>query len=188
MSRILAFLAAVAVAALLAARVLPLHGAGARNPQAPPETEQFAFLIGEWECATRTMQPDGTMADGTARWTGAWILDGWAIQDDWASPRPDGTTFHGTNIRSFDPVTRVWDVRWLPGGTLQWSAYAAERVGETMVMTGGETVDPQGRSILDRNTFYDIGPDAWKWRKDRSFDAGATWLEGVVHVEARRVR
>ena len=55
-----------------------------------------------------------------------------------------------------------------------------------MVMTGGETELPGGGTFVDRNTFYDIGDEGWKWKKDRSFDGGQTWIEGVVLIEARR--
>ncbi len=54
-------------------------------------------------------------------------------------------------------------------------------------MLGGEGSDPHG-SFVDRNVFYDITAEAWKWRKDRSYDGGKTWLEGVAFVEARRAR
>lgn len=186
MSRILALLAA---AVLAAAAPSPARDLDHRNPGAPPETDQFAFLVGTWSCTTRSMLPDGSMVDGPpATWTGRWILDGYAIQDDWATTRPEGTRVRGTNIRSFNPETRVWDNRWLANGTLQWQYFSAEQVGDTMVMTGGEGVDPQGRSYLDRNTFYDIGPDAWKWKKDRSYDGGETWLDGVAFIEATRAR
>jgi len=85
---------------------------GHLNPDAPPETSQFAFLVGQWDCAVHTMNPDGeTFRDSTATWTGYYILDGWAIKDDWMTRRPDGTAFHGTNIRSFNPRTHTWDIR-----------------------------------------------------------------------------
>lgn len=176
----------------LALTVVTVTSAGAAedgpHPQAPPETAQFAFLIGAWDCTTRSMKPDGSgFAEGQARWTGYWILDGWAIQDDWESTRPDGQAVRGTNIRSFNPKTRKWDNRWLSSGTLQWVYFEAEEQGDTMVMIGGEGRDRAGRDYVDRNLFHEITADAWKWRKDRSFDGGKTWLEGVAFIEARRV-
>lgn len=158
---------------------------GARNPAAPEETEQFSFLIGEWTCKTRFANPKGEYNEGRATWTGYYILDGWAIQDDWVSVDAEGREFHGTNIRSFNPRTNKWDNRWLPAGSLQWKYYEAERKGETMVMTGGEGSDPRG-SFIDRNTFYDIGENGWRWRKDRSYDGGKTWVEGIGYIEASR--
>ncbi len=158
---------------------------GRLNPEAPPETRQFAFLIGEWECTQKAMAPDGrSYRESTATWSGRFILDGWAIQDDWVSPRPGGGSFHGTNIRSFNPKTRKWDNRWLPAGSLQWKYFEAEQVGDTMVMTG-EGEDPRGK-FVDRNTFHNIREDSWSWRKDRSYDGGETWIEGVATIEAKR--
>ena len=176
--------------ALLAASVsiaVP-RGSGA-DPAAPPETNQFAFLVGEWDCTTRDLKLDGSgHTEGRAKWTGYWILGGWAIQDDWESPTPDGGAFRGTNIRSFNPRTRKWDVRWLPAGTLQWKQYEAEKVGDTMVMIGGEGKSASGRAFVDRNVFHEMGADSWKWRKDRSFDGGHAWREGISFIECRRAR
>lgn len=41
---------------------------------------------------------------------------------------------------------------------------------------------------IDRNIFSDIGPESWHWRKDRSYDGGKTWLEGVAFIDATRVK
>ncbi|MCP4201308.1 MAG: hypothetical protein GY769_05165 [bacterium] len=162
---------------------------GSLNSAAPPETAQFSFAIGEWECKTRGMQADGSIQPtAPATWTFYYILDGWAIQDDWVSKQPDGARFYGTNIRSFNPQTRTWDNRWLSAGSLQWKYFESEQVGTTMVMTGGEGRDRQDRPFIDRNTFHDITENSWKWRKDRSFDGGETWVEGVFFIDARRVR
>jgi hypothetical protein len=159
---------------------------GKPNPAAPPETEQFSFIIGKWDCKTRFMDPQGEYREGKATWTGYYILDGWAIQDDWVSTRPDGTKSYGTNIRSFNPETGKWDNRWLPSGTLQWKYFEAEQQGETMVMTG-KGRDARGE-FVDRNTFHDISENHWRWRKDRSYDGGETWIEGVGFIEATRTR
>ena len=162
---------------------------GRLNAQAPPETEQFAFLIGLWDCTRQSMQPDGQSYGKVnhATWAGRYILDGWAIQDDWVSKLPGGGTFYGTNIRSFNPQTGKWDNRWLPAGSLQWKYYEAEKVGDTMVMIGGEGKDARG-TFIDRNVFHDIQPDSWKWRKDRSWDGGKTWIEDIARIVATRAR
>ncbi len=161
---------------------------GSLNPKAPSETEQFSFAIGEWSCKTRGMKPDGTIEESRpATWTFYYILDGWAIQDDWVSEQADGSRFHGTNIRSFNPQTAKWDNRWLSQHGLEWKYYESEQVGSTMVMTGGEGKDRQGRDFIDRNTFHDITWNSWKWRKDRSFDGGQTWVEGVFFIDAQRI-
>ncbi|MDH3523875.1 MAG: hypothetical protein OES32_09840 [Acidobacteriota bacterium] len=155
------------------------------HPAAPEETAQFGFLIGEKRCTTRNMQPDGTYADaGEAEWNGRYILDGWAIEDEWIKTLPDGTVFRGINIRSFNPETRKWDNRWLATGSLQWKYFEAEQVGDTMVMIGGEGEDFRG-PFVDRNTFSEIREGGFDWRKDRSWDGGESWIEGVARIECR---
>ena len=156
------------------------------NPDAPPETEQYAFIVGEWDCKTRFMtSANGDYSEGSATWTGEYILDGWAILDTWVSTLPNGKEFIGVNIRSFDKETGKWNNRWLPQGTLTWKDYSSEMVGETMVMTGGKGKDPNGE-FVERNTFSNIDKDSWSWRKDRSYDGGKTWIEGVGFIEAIR--
>ena len=182
---LLALLAAIISSPALGGEGIPSR-ADAPNPAAPAETEQYSFLVGNWSCKTRFIKPDGkTYNEGEATWIGHYILGGWAIQDYWMSTLPDGKTFYGTNIRSFNPKTKKWDNRWLPMGSLQWSYFESEKVEETMVMTGGEGKDPRGE-FIDRNTFYEIKADSWAWRKDRSYDGGKTWLEGIGFIYATR--
>jgi hypothetical protein len=165
----------------------PYKGFGRIHPRAPEETRQFSFLVGEWNCKTRFRNADGSgYNEGRAKWIGYFILDGWAIQDDWVGYGPEGQEFHGTNIRSFNPRTKEWDNRWLPAGSLQWKYYSAEKQGPTMVMIGGEGTDPRG-DYIDRNVFHDIERNHWAWRKDRSWDGGETWVEGIGFIEATRV-
>jgi hypothetical protein len=164
----------------------PMRSLGRINPKAPPETAQFSFIIGAWDCMIRSMKPDGSgFTERQASWTGYYILDGWAIQDIWVYKTPDGQTYEGTNVHSFNPETSKWDNRWVASPSLQWKYFQSEMVGDTMVMTGGEGKGPNG-DFIDRNTFFDIAADSWSWRKDRSFDGGETWIEGVAFIEAMR--
>ena len=159
---------------------------GTLNPEAPEETSQFAFLIGEWSCSIRRLQRDGRLGEPTlATWTGRYILDGWAIQDDWVSTDAQGRVSHGLNIRSFNHESGKWDNRWLEARSRRWLYFEAEMIGESMVMTSDPRRDAAGRPYLARNTFHDISANSWSWRQDRSFDGGATWLEGVAVIEAR---
>ena len=158
------------------------------NSEAPPEVAQFGFLVGEWDCTTRSMKTDGSgFSEGKAKWSGECILDGWAIQGYWVAQLPNGKTVHGTNIRSFNPKTEKWDNQWVATGSLQWVYFEAQKIGDTMVMIGGEGSDPNG-DYIDRNIFYEIGTESWRWRKDRSYYGGNTWFEGVAFIEATKVK
>lgn len=160
---------------------------GSLNPLAPEETRQYEFIIGNWHCDTRFMDAEGNYHEREARWEGFYMLDGWAIKDIWHSTLPNGHPFQGINIRSFNPATKKWDNRWLPQFSLAWKYYESEMVGDTMVMTGGAGSDARG-DFIERNTFYEIEADSWKWRKDRSYDNGETWIEGLGFIEATRIK
>ncbi len=113
-----------AAVVLLLIVVPAFAGASGRHPDAPPETDQFAFLIGEWDCTIRSIGPDGALGpESKARWVGRWDLGGWAIRDDWTSAGG-----MGFNIRSCNPRTQKWDNRWLQAGNLLWKYYEAEKV------------------------------------------------------------
>ena len=143
-------------------------------------------MVGTWNCTTKSLRPDGTFVEGKALWKGYFILDGWAIQDDWTSLDAAGKPqFHGTNIRSFNAELGKWECRWLPTGSLEWKHFLSWKDGETMVMEG-EGRDQRG-AFVDRNTFSNIGKDRWSWKKDRSYDGGKTWINGVSFIEATRV-
>lgn len=97
---------------------------GAPHPQAPPETAQFAFLIGEFEIALHGWQGDGWSPPrpAGARWNGRYALNGMTIYDEWFDPGPDradGTW--GANVRTYDPDAGLWKMMWiaLPGRQVQ---------------------------------------------------------------------
>ncbi|MDH3626737.1 MAG: hypothetical protein OEV00_13490 [Acidobacteriota bacterium] len=51
------------------------------HPDAPPETTQYSFIIGKWDCTTRFMGgPDGKYVEGRATWTGEYFLGGLSIR------------------------------------------------------------------------------------------------------------
>ena len=173
--------------ALLLFAPMVLVGAAGPHPGAPQETAQYAFMIGEWECQTMSSRPDGSVSEGRARWTARYILGGWAIQDEWVTERSGGQSFYGTNIRSFDPEKKKWNNMWLSSGSLKWTHFESEQFGATMVMIGGRGRDSVGE-YLDRNTFHNISANHFDWKKDRSYDGGKTWIEGVATIAADRLR
>jgi len=54
-------------------------GASGPHPDAPAETAQFAFLVGDWDCAIRQMKPDGSGTNirsfnpRTRKWDNRWL-------------------------------------------------------------------------------------------------------------------
>ena len=172
--------------ALLITSVLFAGDPATPNPKAPSETAEYAFMVGSWHCTSKSMKPDGTYSQPSkASWKGYFILDGWAIQDDWTRFDTEGKALlFGTNIRSYNQKLAKWECRWLPTGSLEWKHFLSWRDGDTMVMEGKGS-DQRG-DFIDRNTFYNIAADSWSWKKDRSYDGGKTWIEKIALIEAKR--
>jgi hypothetical protein len=56
---------------------------GQANPNAPAALSRFAFLIGRWRCEARVRLDNGEWQTLQATWLGRFILDGYAIADEY---------------------------------------------------------------------------------------------------------
>ncbi len=81
----------------------PDNGFGRPHPDAPAELAQFGFLIGRWHAESRVKAADGSWQPCAALWEARYILDGWAIADEFRQVDADGRTMQlGQNVRSYD--------------------------------------------------------------------------------------
>jgi len=107
------------IATLAAAVNLAACDFGERNPQAPEELEQYAFLIGNH--TVRAWRWDAENKDWgkgylETTWNGWWALDGFAIADEWFDiqfPGQPETTGRGVNIRMWDEKNQRWSNMWM---------------------------------------------------------------------------
>ena len=144
---------------------------GSRHPEAPPETEQFGRLAGVWDVEMSVRKDDGSWPEPgqgkRVEWRFRYILDGWAIQDEWIAPPPDVSTEDdqrqlGTNIRIYDPKAGHWDSAWISNTQQKVSTFeAVAEESDRIVMTGTHA---SGRP--SRVTFYDITDDRFEWRME----------------------
>lgn len=170
---------------------------GKLNPKAPPETTQFGQFAGRWAITDETLQPDGTWKAGPVKseWDWHYILDGYAIQDDWISPVP-GVALpekqeirqYGTNLRIYNPKEKRWDLAWLANTGMKIDAWRAHyEDGKIIMDTDVKRVtkdNPEGYS--QRITFYDIQKKTFEWKIEFSKDDGATWAE-VYRIHGHRI-
>ena len=155
---------------------------GQVHPDAPEATAQLAPLAGAWLCQGESLQQDGTYAaGGEATWTFRWILDGYALMDEWRGP--DGP---GVNIRHVDPETGRWVAKWISSSNMSWETYDAGMVNDTFVMTCKSTA-PNGTRGDARATFHDIQDKTFLWSLDWSINEGETWIPGVAKLSCRRL-
>lgn len=168
-----------------------LYPYGRLNPQAPPETEHWGRLAGEWKCTIEVPLPDGKWVQGgKAKWVWKYILDGFAVQDLWyqnwidlpptiASINRDAA---GTNIRMYLPAEKRWEAVWFNNGKNTTSRFEAVSDEKRIVMTG-----ENAQGDLSRITFFNITQDAFDWKSERSQDKGASWAE-TLRIHGKRLR
>ena len=169
---------AVFVAASAAANERSLYNAydpspafpfGRLNPDAPPQTKQFAFMIGEFDCIDRRRRKGSDpwhVEHG--KWNAAYYLNGMAILD-----RGYNETYAVSNVRIFDPKAGLWKVTYFapnePSGV-----WKGKKEGRDMVLKrdwgGGDK--PRVHSRL---TFSHITPRSFEWVAEYRIDAKKDW-------------
>lgn len=185
----LAFFLVLALPAMAAAQ----HGHSASPPPAPPrEVSQFEFLVGQWEIVAQP-HVSGLAAKihGAPKFPGTWKawrgLDGFGIEDEVrltdASGNPRALTH---TLRVYDTAAKRWSISVLDVYRATFTSASAEwRDGRMHVETRG--TDQEGRAYISRARFYDITPDSFRMQQDRSYDAGRTWTDGFLKVDAKRL-
>ncbi len=174
---------------LLASIAMPafLHGQSQETLASPaPEATQFDFLVGDWTYTAVWKTPNGERR-GVGTWTARKAFDGFGVVDEWRIlDAPGGnTTYLGTSARVYSPAKGHWDMRFLNVRNATWhEQFAESRDGEMFLWWTGEDLRGQFRM---RVRYYDIDENSFRWRADRSYDDGATWIENWLMMEVTRI-
>jgi len=161
---------------------------GRLNPKAPAELSRFAFLIGEWQCDAHLMEADGTRRTYKAAWLGRFILDGYAIADEYRMWEASGELIVlGMNFRSYDADKQRWNIRWLNGLAGSWINLVPEELGGVRISDRSISYtfkEPVAGHTYSRATYMSHSPTHFTWRGEKS-DDGKNWSEFMV-IEAHR--
>lgn len=163
---------------------------GRPNPNAPRELSQFAFLIGSWRGDVKVRGEDGAYEAHEARWVARYILDGYAIADEYREMRSTGELVRfGATYRSYNSDKNTWIMKWHDALASTWLDLGPEDLGGVRVDDTSITFKHRHPpNILVRITFSDISEDRFSWRADSSTDGGETWDESVMAIDAYRVK
>lgn len=165
------------------------HKSGKPNPHAPPELSLFAFLTGKWRGEARLKREDGAWDSLQAFWEGNYILDGYAIADEYRMLTPSGELLVlGMNFRCYDAAKKAWNLKWLNALAGTWTDLGPEELGG--VLADGEAIsyrmkEPVAHHAWTRATYTGISADRFTWRGERS-DDGKTW-ELFLVIELHRI-
>ena len=146
---------------------------GVMHESAPPETAQLDFLIGDWAVDIVFHKPAGDLAY-SARWHTHWIVDGHAIMQEWRGPYATGA-----EIRSYNDKAGRWEGRNFYAGRQTWTESTGTFEDGDFVVTTAEA-GPNG-AFINKERYYDIGPDSFRMMAVRSYDDGETWSEAPVY-------
>jgi hypothetical protein len=161
---------------------------GKPNPKAPAELSRFAFLIGRYRCEGKLKLANGELQTVQATWVGRYILDGYAIQDDYRMTGPSGELMVlGTNLRAYDAAKKIWNMKWLNALAGKWTDLGPEELGG--VRYEGPSIiyvlrEPVGDHKYLRATYTKVSDEHFTWRGEKSDDR-KTWSELLV-LEAYR--
>jgi hypothetical protein len=163
---------------------------GKLNPNAPPELTRFAFLIGKWRCDVRLKQADGIWENFKGTWEGHFILDGYAIADEYRMTTVAGQlVVLGMNFRSYDAAKKSWNIKWLNALNGAWVDLGTEELGGVRIDEKGITYkmkEPATGHAFTRATYTNISEDHFTWQGERSNDDKA--FEEFMVIEAERAR
>ncbi len=161
---------------------------GELHANAPRELARFAFLIGRWRCEARIKSPGGEWLQYAARWLGRFILDGYAIADEYRMTDSSGALIVlGTNFRTFDAANQTWHIRWLNAFTGTWTELGSDEMGG--VTFDGSSIsfafkEPLAAHAYTRATYTNISQMHFTWIGEKSAN-GHDWSEFMI-VEADR--
>jgi hypothetical protein len=164
------------------------QGLGEPNPDAPAALSRFAFLIGTWRCEARVRAANGEWQTLRATWLGRFILDGYAIADEYRMTGASGEPIVlGLNLRAYDATKQMWNMKWLNALAGTWVDLGPEELGG--VTCDSEAIsytfkEPMAAHAFTRATYTNISQTHFTWRGEKS-DDGKTWSEFMV-VEAYR--
>jgi hypothetical protein len=158
------------------------------NPNAPAELSRFAFLTEKWRCEATVRSASGEWQIFAAIWLGRYILDGYAIADEYRMTGADGNLIVlGMNFRAYDPARQTWNIKWLNALAGAWTDLGPEELGG--VKCDGQSIiyafkEPMAAHAYTRATYTNISPTHFTWRGEKS-DNGNAWSEFML-VEAYR--
>ncbi|MBV9302823.1 MAG: DUF1579 family protein [Acidobacteriaceae bacterium] len=161
---------------------------GQPNPNAPAALSRFAFLIGRWRCEARVWSANGDSQTFQATWLGRFILDGYAIADEYRMTSSSGELIVlGINLRAYDAAKQIWNMKWLNALAGTWVDLGAEELGgvdfddQSIVYAFKE---PVAGHAYTRATYANISKTHFTWQGEKS-DDGKVWSE-LMLVEAHR--
>jgi hypothetical protein len=158
-------LAAVLTVPSLAAQAVPKRTAEQIQASYDAHHRDFDYLLGDWEFTSVSKEH----GKGRGFWSAVRLSEGGQILDEYRVVGDNGETWYvSSTLRAYNGVLDRWELVSAEGAT------GLQDVGT-------------GRKVGDDMRYFNIRPDRFSWRADRSVDGGKTWQKDHLQIEARRI-
>ena len=151
------------------------------HPDAPEQLMEYGQLVGNWQCKSSSRQQDGTWKEspGLATWTWYFVLDGHAVLDVWKPlPIAQGKVFPGTNLRTYDPETGIWNVAWTIANSPKIETFISSFRNDAIHITTEREARGTFPAHMMHITFYNISEKHFDWKYEFSpLTDGQNWTE-----------
>jgi len=134
---------------------------GRMNPEAPPQTADFAPLIGLCDCKSETRKADRTWAEPINMiWKWKYIMNGMGVQDE--TLKEDGK--HAGSIRQYSKDSARWYVHYYTSAAIatRLSTWEGNKKGDDIVLYKDQKA-PNGMEGFYRLTFSNISDNGFDW-------------------------
>lgn len=147
------------------------------------EEHQLDWFIGDWDVASRLlMDVDADeWLEETVTSTVTPMIGGHALLETFSGTY-GGDAFEGMSVRTYNATLGKWEQRWtdISGGgfaeyTGEYNAETGEFIGVSNQSFVPEADGGPGENIGIREVFFNIEPDHFSWRLERTRDGGENW-------------
>jgi hypothetical protein len=175
-------LALVCIPPFVFAQAPPKKSAEQMKASYDAHKADFDYLLGDWEFTTVSKK----YGKGKGYWSAVRLVTG-AILDEFRIVGDNGETYYvTTTVRAFNAALDRWELVGIDGAGGLQDVGTGYRKGNEVHIEQKFGVAAQEPSTL-RIRYYNIQPDRFSWRADRSDDGGKTWISDDQQIEARRI-
>jgi ketosteroid isomerase-like protein len=136
--------------------------------QKPPcsenQAKQFDFWLGTWDLEWQDAQ--GKIQKGVNKINK--IMNGCVIEENFSAG-----SYLGKSHSMFDRKSGKWKQTWVDNGG-EYLDLVGEFKDRKMILNR-EFINPLGKKVMQKMTFFDIKTDSFEWLWERSDDEGKTW-------------
>jgi hypothetical protein len=154
---------------------------------APPESQQFDFLLGDWDVAATRYKEDGSaLFQYKGTWSAKYLNEGRMIMDDFKAHAPTGQAISSfVTLRTYCETNHRWEMAGLaalqPAVNAEW--FGEWKDGE--MLTSATAKGPLGNVVRNKIRFFHISKDSFEWESEVSLDDGKTWSRTAALLATR---